>query len=97
MGLGMSLQLSRIGIKTMNNGFNLYAQCTYTAEIEFPCEGKEELLIAELMLLRAAWPSIKWEIGVDVLWIFSYNQNLTEDATNMFLSTVDRHEWWIKR
>lgn len=81
----------------MNNGFTLSVESTYTAEIEFPCEGKEELLIAELMLLRAAWPSIKWEIGIELFWISSYNQLITEGAAEMFLNAVKRHEWWNKK
>lgn len=80
----------------MNNGFKLSSESTYTAEIEFPCEGKEDLLAAELELLRAVWPSIKWEIGIELFWISSYNQVITESAAGMFLNAVRRHEWWDK-
>lgn len=75
--------------------YKLSSSCTYTAEIEFPCEGKEELLIKELMLLRAVWPSIKWEIGIELFWISSPNQDITESATGMFLNAVKRHDWWV--
>lgn len=80
----------------MNNGFKLSSESTYTAEIEFSCEGKECLLAAELELLRAHWPSIIWEIGIEYLWISGYNQLITEGAAEMFLNAVRRHEWWGK-
>lgn len=75
--------------------YKISSSCTYTAEIKFPCEGKEELLISELMMLRAAMPSIKWEIGIEFFWISSYNQILTERAAEMFLNAVKRHDWWV--
>jgi len=80
----------------MSRGFQMWSEHKYFAEIEYPCEGKEELLIEELMLMKKHWPSMEWEIGLDFLTLIGKNYEITEDATMQFLNAVKRHEWWDK-
>ena len=81
----------------MRSEFTISSEHKYFAEIEYHCEGKEALLEEELQLMKAYWPSMEWEIGIDILTLIGKNHNITEDATLQFLNAVKRHEWWDKK
>lgn len=74
--------------------YRLRAQHKFLAEIDYNTIGKEELLIEEFMLMKKAWPSITWEIGVDMIVLVGNNQRIVEAATEQFLYGVLRHDWW---
>lgn len=78
----------------MNLPFNISSEHKYIACIEYHCEGKEMLLEAELRLMKEHWPSMSWEIGIDILTLSSHTYAITEGATEQFLNAVQRHKWW---
>lgn len=80
----------------MRQEFKMSSQHKYFAEIEYQCEGKEALLEEELQLMKTHWPSMDWEIGIDILTLIGKNHEITEAATLQFLNAVKRHEWWDK-
>lgn len=81
----------------MRREFTMSSQHKYFAEIEYHCEGKEMLLEEELWLMKKHWPSMEWEIGIDILTLSGKTYEITEDATMQFLNAVKRHEWWDKK
>jgi hypothetical protein len=74
--------------------YRLRAQHKFLVEIDYKTLGKEELLIEEFMLMKKAWPSISWEIMVDMIVLIGNNQRILEAATEQFLYGVQRHDWW---
>lgn len=81
----------------MNRSFTISSEHKYFAEIEYHCEGKEGVLEVELQLMKTHWPSMEWEIGIDILTLIGKNYDTTEAATKQFLNAVKRHEWWDKK
>ena len=65
----------------MRREFTMSSQHKYFAEIEYHCEGKEMLLEEELQLMKTYWPSMEWEIGIDILTLIGKDYDITEAAT----------------
>lgn len=81
----------------MNKPFSISSEHKYFAHIEYHCEGKEALLEEELQIMKKHWPSMEWEIGIDILTLIGKNYEITEGATMQFLNAVQRHKWWDKK
>ncbi len=74
--------------------YQLHAKHTYKASISVNIDGKMQKVIEELKLLREAYPSIKYDVYSSGIEIVGSNQNIVEAATDNFLCTVKRHDWW---